>query len=196
MRAFITFLHTLKFLTGTENPNALLTHSEITLVKRYANGCKRGVEIGVYEGFTTAEIAKSIDVNGILFAIDPFYKGRLGICWAEIIARVNLKREKVFHKVKFIKKLSHRAVNDIDNNINFCLIDGDHQLEAFRRDWDDYSPKIAKGGYIALHDTAFTPKINYTNFELINYFQKVIKCDGRFELVDGVDSLSIFKKIS
>jgi len=190
-----TAFHTLKFLIGIEKPNALLTSGEISLIKKYANNRHRGVEIGVLEGFTTAEIAKSMDAGGVLFAIDPFFKGRLGFSYGEIITNRYLRKEKVFHKVKLIKKKSSEAAGYLNLDIDFCFIDGGHALEDFKRDWDDWSAKLVPQGFIGLHDTAFVPGRNYNNRELIDYFEKVIKFDSRFEFVDSIDSLNILKKV-
>lgn len=35
---------------------------------------------------------------------------------------------------------------------NFLFIDGDHTYDSVRKDWDNYSPMVRKGGIIALHD--------------------------------------------
>ena len=35
---------------------------------------------------------------------------------------------------------------------DFLFIDGDHTYESVRQDWDNYSPMVREGGFIALHD--------------------------------------------
>jgi predicted O-methyltransferase YrrM len=40
--------------------------------------------------------------------------------------------------------------------IDFLFIDADHTYEGVRRDFQLYSPLVAKGGLIALHDIAPT----------------------------------------
>jgi predicted O-methyltransferase YrrM len=180
---------------GIEKPYTQLTPGEIALIKKYASNRHRGVEIGVLEGFTTAEIAKSMDTGGVLFAIDPFFKGRLGFSYGEVITNRYLRKEKVFHKVRLIKKKSSDAVCDINCGIDFCFIDGEHTLEALEKDWSDWSAKLVPQGFIGLHDTAFVSTGDYNNFELISYFEEIIKFDNRFELVERIGSLNILKKV-
>jgi predicted O-methyltransferase YrrM len=35
---------------------------------------------------------------------------------------------------------------------DFLFIDADHSYDSVRKDWDNYSPMVAEGGLIALHD--------------------------------------------
>lgn len=216
MKTFRTLFHALKFFLRIEEPGTQLTLGEIALIKKYAQDKPRCVEIGVYEGATTAVIAKSMERSGILFAIDPFFKGKLSICWGKIIAKTHLKRAGVYQKVKLIEKLSYKATSDIGGDIDFCFIDGDHRLQAFRRDWNDWSRKIKKDGYIALHDIAFTPlespvplqnsfltgftsEIQQRNPDAVRFLQDIpefgsAEFGSAFELVEHVDSLAIFKR--
>ena len=39
------------------------------------------METGVSEGVTTGTIASILETDAVLYAIDPFVKGRTGICW-------------------------------------------------------------------------------------------------------------------
>ena len=35
---------------------------------------------------------------------------------------------------------------------DFLFIDGDHSYDSVRQDWENYSPMVREGGFIALHD--------------------------------------------
>jgi cephalosporin hydroxylase len=63
------------------------------------------------------------------------------------LLRGNSHSEAVFRSL--VSVLSGRA-------IDFLFIDADHTYEGVRRDFQLYSPLVAKGGLIALHDIAPT----------------------------------------
>ena len=39
-----------------------------------------------------------------------------------------------------------------DNKVDFIYIDGDHNYEGVKKDFEMYSPLVRKGGIIAFHD--------------------------------------------
>jgi hypothetical protein len=69
---------------------------------------RRVIEIEVFKGSTTRFLAEQMDRTGVLYAIDPFFAGRFGICFSEIIARVEMWRSRGA-RIPVIKALSHDA---------------------------------------------------------------------------------------
>ena len=61
-----------------------------------------------------------------------------------------------FHypEVKKIIKFSDEAIDDIDFEIDYLHIDGDHSYEQVKKDFKNYSKKVKKSGFITLHDAA------------------------------------------
>src|SRR5205085_3739448 len=112
------------------------------------------VEIGCYEGMTTAALAANC--RGRVYSIDPFSKGRLGISYGELIARINCRRLKL-DNVEFIKAVSYEAAPRFRERVDLLFIDAYHSFEAIKRDWEDWFPKVRKGGIIALHDSRPAP---------------------------------------
>lgn len=55
--------------------------------------------------------------------------------------------------LEIIFERSETAVSKIPNSIDFLHIDGDHTYEGVKIDWELYSPKVRRGGYITIHDT-------------------------------------------
>jgi predicted O-methyltransferase YrrM len=190
-----TVFHLGKYLVGMDSARTQTTQAERNAIARYANGKRRAVEIGVFEGVTTSVIAKSMAPDGILFGIDPFVPGRMGICWAKPIARREVARAKPNCKVEFIEKLSHAACNSIDGTFDFIFIDGDHSWDAIVEDWNDWSERMDADGIIALHDTRVpdhNPRV--AEFGSHQYFERHIKHDDRFDVLEQVDSLSIVRR--
>jgi predicted O-methyltransferase YrrM len=190
------FAHTIKYLLGLESAATQTTAAEREVIRQFAAGRKRGVEIGVFEGVSTCVIAESLARDGELIGIDPFFKGRLAICWGEIIARHKLRRARVYRKVKLIRSVSQDALGFIEGTFDFIFIDGDHSLDGIRRDWQGWSQRVARDGVILLHDTQI-PSHNpaVANLGSYQYFQDTIACDERFELVAKIDSLSVLRRL-
>lgn len=188
-------IHCIKCFLGFDQPNSQTTKNEQLAIAKYAKGATSSVEIGVFEGVNTAIIAKEIASNGILYAIDPFFKGKLGICYHELIAKHHVNKNSKNKNVEYIPKFSFDAVNDVPNNLDFIFIDGDHSLEGIKKDWALFSPKLKQGGIMALHDTTVPiHDATVANLGSCIYFNSTIKFDERFIIVETVDSLNILKK--
>jgi len=181
-----------RYLLGLEPAHTQTTAAERAALVRHAQGRKRLVEIGVYEGFTTAILAQAMAPDGVLHAIDPFTGGRLGICWGKYVAKREVARANQSGRVEFVEKFSHEAAPIIKGEFDFVFIDGDHSLAGIQRDWTDWSPRICPAGIMALHDTRI-PAHNPNVAELgsFHFFEAEIRHDPRFEIVEQVDSLSI-----
>jgi predicted O-methyltransferase YrrM len=146
-------LHFGRYLVGLDRADSQTTQAEREWL---AEGKLRAVEIGVYEGVGTRTIASRMNPRGVLYAIDPFLGGRLGICWNEWIARWEMRRV-VPVRIEVILAFSHEAVCRIQRDFDLLFVDGDHSDEGIRRDWSDWSPRIRPGGIVALHDTRASP---------------------------------------
>lgn len=185
--------HMLATLLGFEKPHSQTTPEEIEVIKKYSTGKSLAVEIGVYEGVNTITIAESI--SGILYGIDPFFKGSLGLSYHMLIAKRAIKRQKLSHKIHLINKLSFDATSDVPDNIDFIFIDGDHSYDGIKKDWENWWPKVKNDGYMLLHDTTI-PLHNPSVESLGSYkfFQEFIKNQPGVNVVETVDSLNVLKK--
>lgn len=189
------FTHLIKYLLGLDQASTQTTQKERDAISRLAKGKKRVVEIGVYEGVTTGVIAKALNNDAILYGIDPFITGRIGICWGKAIAKRQAHKGKPVCKIEFVEKFSHEANKILEGEFDFIFIDGDHSWDGIVQDWDDWSARVDKGGIIALHDTvvpAHNPRVAQLGSH--KYFVEHIQHDERFELVEQVDSLSMKAK--
>ena len=191
------FIHYVKYLLGIENPETQTTINERAVIREFSKNAKCCVEIGVFEGVNTVIIAESMDPEGMLYGIDPFFKGRLGVSYHELITRRSIAKSKSGKRIKLLPVFSYDAVHDVPDQIDFIFIDGDHSYEGIKRDWEDWSEKIRPGGVIALHDTSVPdhdPSISQLGS--FKFYNEIIISDPRFKTVSTVDSLNILIKNS
>jgi predicted O-methyltransferase YrrM len=192
-----SILHTLRYMCGLDHAHTQTTSAERHCLARLAQGRRRIVEIGVYEGASTRILADHMAPDGTLYGVDPFIPGRLGICWGRMIARREARKGAAGRRVQFIERFSHDAAREITGNFDLVFIDGDHSLEGITRDWTDWAARIEPGSLIALHDTrvpAHNP--NVAGLGSCQYFESHIRHDPRFELLEQVDSLSVLRRKS
>lgn len=125
------------------------------MILRYSRDARVICEIGCYEGKTS--VALALNTTGMVYSIDPFFPGRLGICYTEWVARIHRWREGVRNLV-FLKGLSVEVGPTFDLPIDFLFIDADHSYEAIKADWKEWFPKLRRNGFVALHDAK--PAVN------------------------------------
>jgi hypothetical protein len=152
----------------------------------YSFGARVVVELGCYEGKTSVALAK----NGVevVYSIDPFPRGRLGIAYGELITRMHRRRARA-DRLVLLKGYSFEIVRTFDREVDFLFIDADHSYQAVRRDW---LPKVAGGGHIALHDckpTVSSPDLVGS----VQFCKDDLLASQGIEQIDGVDSLAIFR---
>lgn len=189
-------VHYARVVIGLDQPNTQTTLAERDVLVSFLPGAKRIVEIGVFEGFTTHVLAESADSDAIIYGIDPFFSGRLGISWGERIARRYNGKALASGRIRFVNKLSTEVCGEVPTPVDYVFIDGDHSISGIMADWSYWSARLAPGGIIGLHDTLLTPEKppGYT-LGSIEYFHHHIRHDARFELVKQQDSLSVLRKL-
>jgi predicted O-methyltransferase YrrM len=190
------FLHLLKFVLKLDLPDTQTTPAERDALAKYAAGAGLAVEIGVFEGVNTVIIGKALANGGRLFGIDPFFRGKLGICYHKIIAELHLKRNGVAENVGIIEKLSFDAVGDVPDKVDFIFIDGDHSYEGIDKDWKLYAGLLKADGIMALHDTSIIPADGDWVQGSVQYYNDVIRYDKRFEWIATVDRMNVLRRKS
>lgn len=189
------FLHFIKVITGYEEPQTQTTKNEREALISYCSNATIAVEIGVFEGVNTVLMARHSPTESVVYGIDPFFKGKFGICYGKLITKNQLAKFRVKKKVRLIEKFSFDAVDDVPDDIDFIFVDGDHSWKGIQKDWNDWSKKLKKGGIIALHDTSASEAFpSFEHQESIKFFGEVIKADRSFTLLKTVDSMNILQK--
>lgn len=190
-----SFIHYIRVLSGCDQPQTQTTVAEREILTRYLKGAKRIVEIGVFEGFTTRVLAERADPDAVIYGIDPFFSGRLGLSWGKLIASRYNRRDLAVGRIRLVAKLSTEVAEDVPTPVDLVFIDGDHSLPGISADWAFWRTRVQPGGIIALHDTLVTPeKPPGYSLGSIDYFRDHICHDEDFEIVAQQDSLSVMRK--
>lgn len=189
------FFEFLRVAMGISEGFTQTTKSEQLCLVKYAKGADCAVEIGVFHGVNTISIGHVLSSRGIIYGVDPFFNGRLGISWNKLITISNIRRHKLAGKVQLVEEFSYNAIGFIKEHPDFIFIDGDHSWEGLHKDWTLYSQLLKPGGIIALHDTAVPPHQSWkVHMDSVRYFSEVISINSNFTVIETVDSLNILKK--
>ena len=119
-----------------------------------------GVEVGVCLAHTTEAFAKGIKNLKKLYAVDnyPTFVDWDGSDWnkdRQDLMKKAAQEKMLAHKdkVEFLHVSSEDFVKTIeDESLDFVFIDGDHSFEAALKDFQNYYPKVKKGGIFGGHD--------------------------------------------
>jgi predicted O-methyltransferase YrrM len=185
-----SLVHLLKFAIRLEAADSQVTDQELEMLVRYSRDARTICEIGCYEGRTSVALAGG--TAGNVYSIDPFFRGRLGICYTEWVAKL-LRRRKGAQNLLYIRGFSQEVARRFELPIDFLFLDADHSYEAVKIDWKEWFPKVKRGGYIALHDSK--PAVNSRQLlgSMRFYAEDIPKLVGVMEC-DAVDSLVILQR--
>jgi predicted O-methyltransferase YrrM len=116
------------------------------------------VEVGTDKGGTLFLWSRVAAPDAILVAIDNHPLGALGTrsawaavrrCFARAQQRVDLLIPRDSHDPRTVDEVRQRLEG---RPVDFVFIDGDHEYEGVKRDFELYSPLVRPGGLIAFHD--------------------------------------------
>lgn len=122
-------------------------------------------EIGSYCGKSTIAIATALKESngGILYTID-WHQGSMSMpgfgtreyqsTYEEFLN--NLGRFYVRNRVVIIKNKSEDSFEGVPEKLHFLWIDGTHEYDAVKADFNNYAKKIVDGGYLLFHDACWT----------------------------------------
>jgi predicted O-methyltransferase YrrM len=148
-----------------EKIEGLISLKEGLLLYNLAKNCKgKGVivEIGSYKGKSTAWLAMGSKngKNVKIYAVDPF-KSALAIEGGGKDNFPDFKKNMEYLEVKDIVipivKTSKSAAENFKEPVEFIFIDGSHEYEDVKMDFELWYPKVIDGGIMAFHDTIGRP---------------------------------------
>ena len=194
---FPLFRHPLFALLGLRPAYAQHTLEERETLQRWARGKRTLVEIGVAEGVSALALRQVMRADGVLYLVDPFHLSRFPLI--NSVRRVAGRTVGRYQngRVQWIELFSFAAAREWVLSIDFLFIDGDHSEEAVRRDWNDWSRFVRRGGIVALHDARTFPA-GWTSqsdgpVKLVDGFLRTRQAGG-WEIVEEVHSLVVARR--
>jgi predicted O-methyltransferase YrrM len=109
------------------------------------------VEIGSWKGKSTiclglgSRAGRSVKI----FAVDPHADYRHGEF------KDNVDRAGIADLVTPVKGLSQAVADEFKQPIELLFVDGSHEEDDVREDFDKWVPKVIEGGIVAFHDTTW-----------------------------------------
>jgi MMP 1-O-methyltransferase len=109
------------------------------------------VEIGSWKGKSTICLGLGSRAgSGVpIFAIDPHADYR------HDEFKDNIERAGIADLVRPLKGLSQLVVDGFDQPIELLFVDGSHEENDVREDFEKWVPKVVEGGVVAFHDTTW-----------------------------------------
>ena len=163
----------------------------ILLIKKNDFYC---AEIGSYLGASANFICSALYENSKLICIDTWENDAMKYVDTDTDAE---KRDTYKEFKENTRKFSNKIIelrgwsSDMIDNVrsitavlDFLFIDGDHNYESVKKDWDYYSPLLMKDSYVAFHDTGWAEGVN----KLIEEEVKTVSV-----LVEKLPNLKIYR---
>ena len=189
--------HLLLWLAGLRQAETQTTERERQVLARYAAGCSRLVEVGVWHGVTTAVLRRAMAPDAVLWAVDPFPRGRLGFSAQRPIARRTVARIRR-GTVEWIRETG-RAAGDHHRARGlpppeFVFLDAEHTYQAVMEDWRAWSPLVAPGGVVCIHDSVRTERLLDSGG--IAAVAEILERDPWFERAEVADTLTVLRRLA
>jgi cephalosporin hydroxylase len=155
----LAFTRTFRWWRGTKISPTQQDEEILGLLRRLAQRPPRTVvEIGTDTGGTLFLWTRVAAPDAVLVAVDNQPVGALGTWGAWGIARRGFRRAGQRLELLIPRDSQDpRTVEEVrrllgGRPVDFLFIDGDHEYEGVRRDFELWSPLVAAGGLIAFHD--------------------------------------------
>ncbi len=136
------------------------------------------VEIGSYLGASTCFIASAISDNSCLYCIDTWGNDNMYYVSQDIDSQqrdtyneFQINTNKYKSKIIEYRMWSNDAIVAIkedSDKIDFLFIDGNHNYDGVKQDWDLYSKLLKPGSVVVFHDTSWAEGVKKVINEDVN----------------------------
>jgi hypothetical protein len=146
--------------TGLIPPRPMHSDGEATTLTRLAQGARRVVELGVYEGSSAVVLCRALGPDAELHLIDPFIDpvgASLRAGWRANATATRLAVRRANSRNGPAVRWHIDRSQDVGRRwaggpVDLLFIDGDHSAAGCREDWDVWHRHIAQSGAVAFHD--------------------------------------------
>jgi len=152
-------LRALALRSGLIPPRTMHTEDEAELLRELAQGRRRVVEIGVYEGSSALVLVDALPAEAELHLVEPFAGGGP---WPGVMNAADegatrslvdrAARRRGGPRVSWHVALSEDAARGWSPPLDLVFVDGDHSEEACALDWELWNGFVEPGGVVAFHD--------------------------------------------
>jgi predicted O-methyltransferase YrrM len=189
--------HFLLYTLGITRAETPTLPAELEAILRHARGKRRLVEIGVFHGYTTRRLRAVMAPDAVLYAVDPFFPGRLGFSAHRLIAR--REAGKVSNgTIRWLRCTGAEAgqlhARTNEPPVDFVYLDADNTYEARKSDWDAWSGRLVPGGVVLLHASQSSPTYNIDHAGSVKHTREVALRDPRFTAEETVENLVILRR--
>lgn len=116
------------------------------------------VEVGSWKGKSTIAMALA-NPNRKIYAVDPFtgsqeheYLADEPVdTYSEFLS--NIQKYNVHKQITTLRMTSQDAVNEVSDSVSMIFIDGSHEYDDVKLDFDIWFPRLTPGGVILFHDS-------------------------------------------
>ena len=154
----------------------ILINSNVRELKKRKKEHLVCVEIGSFLGASSCFICNAICEKSKLYCIDTWGNHAMKYCEEDneyerdTYEEFQINTQKYRNKIIEIRKWSTEAIDDLrqyETSIDFLLIDGDHNYEAVKKDWELYSPLLHINSVVAFHDIGWADGVNKVISEFV-----------------------------
>jgi MMP 1-O-methyltransferase len=145
--------------SGLIPPRTMHSEHDAAVLRAVAQGRRRVVEIGVYEGSSAVVLCEVLDPGAELHLIDPFghHGWALPAGWGategasrRVVQRA--RRRASGPRVTWHVDYSAAVASRWDGAVDLVFVDGDHSEEGARADWEGWHGFVSPGGVVLFHD--------------------------------------------
>jgi hypothetical protein len=146
---------------GLIPPRTMHSEEDARVLLDAARGARRAVEIGVYEGASALALLAALGPAAELHLIDPFGRrpdalpsgwGATGWATRRLVGRRAARLGGKAPTVIWHRALSAQVAAAWSGAVDLVFIDGDHSEAGCELDWRCWSPFVAPGGHVVIHD--------------------------------------------
>lgn len=172
---------------GRLEPSAWIEHTPFAKYLIAKLEPRKIVELGVHNGVSLcafAQAVKDLDLKTELHGIDSFEgDAHAGFYDTSIYDSVKSYTETNYpNYVHILKGYFENYLGDFaDKGVDILHIDGMHDYDSVKRDYDTWSPKVKDGGIILFHDT----KVFERDFGVWKFWAEVTERRKSFEFEHG-----------
>jgi predicted O-methyltransferase YrrM len=190
--------HFLRWRLGLAQPQSWPEREEgyFQFLRRYAEGRRRLVEIGCWQGVSTFCLRQQMASEGVLYAVDSYEPGRLGFNFSQIIAHHHVNRLSR-GRVIWLRHTEAEASRILagQEGFDFILIDHVPSYEAMKSAWENWSDRVIPGGVILALGTG-RHKISTNELpSSYHYGVEVMRQDRRYQVVEQYDQYTAFLRL-